>query len=428
VGFIRRELPISDPNFGKLEVCTCQQRNLARSETERLYRMSNLEAFGGMTFETFSALGRKGLGDDQVQSLRYALSQAQQYAMKAKGWLVLSGTYGCGKTHLAAAIANQVVRAGIRTLFLTVPDLLDWLRYSYSSEETTYEQRFEEIRNVDLLVLDDLGTQNTTAWAAEKLFQIIDYRYLRRLPLVVTTNLSFAEIDERIRSRLSDPDLATQVRISAPDYRSPVQETRDPLLHHLTLLAGKTFGNFSDRQPEKLPVDLQQSLTKAFRAAQEYSEKPRGWLVLMGDYSTGKTHLAAAIGNYRKGLGEDVIFVVVPDLLDHLRATFNPASNVSYDELFDRVRSAPLLILDDLGTQSATPWAREKLYQLFNFRYNAQLPTVITTASSFEEIDARIRSRMLDERFCKTYKILVSPYHGRSGAAEKPRRTRRLAD
>ena len=92
------------------------------------------------------------------------------------------------------------------------------------------------------------------------------------------------------------------------------------------------------------------------------------------------------------------MFVVVPDLLDHLRATFNPSSGTSYDRLFDEVRSSPLLILDDLGTQSATPWAREKLYQLFNYRYVAELPTVITTSAKLEDIDPRIQSRMLDAR------------------------------
>src|SRR5664280_1545752 len=77
----------------------------------------------------------------------------------------------------------------------------------------------------------------------------------------------------------------------------------------------------------------------------------------------------------------------------HLRATFSPSSNTSYDRRFDEIRTAPLLILDDLGTQSMTPWVREKLYQLFNYRYNAELPTVITTADTLDEMDARIRSR-----------------------------------
>jgi DNA replication protein DnaC len=52
------------------------------------------------------------------------------------------------------------------------------------------------------------------------------------------------------------------------------------------------------------------------------------------------------------------LFVVVPDLLDHLRAAYNPDSEVGYDRLFEQVRNAPVLVLDDLGTQSATAWAQ----------------------------------------------------------------------
>ena len=68
------------------------------------------------------------------------------------------------------------------------------------------------------------------------------------------------------------------------------------------------------------------------------------------------------------------MFIVVPDLLDHLRATFSPTSGATLDRVFEQVRTAPLLILDDLGTESATPWAREKLFQLFNHRYGAGCP------------------------------------------------------
>jgi len=151
------------------------------------------------------------------------------------------------------------------------------------------------------------------------------------------------------------------------------------------------------------------------RAAHNYAERPKGWLVLMGAYGTGKTHLAAAIANYRAGLGDPPLFVMVPDLLDHLRATFSPNSNTTFDRRFDEIRTAPLLVLDDLGTQSMTPWVREKLYQLFNYRYNSELPTVITTADSMNEMDARIRSRLLDGKLCTVYVLNVPSYHGNRG-------------
>jgi DNA replication protein DnaC len=179
------------------------------------------------------------------------------------------------------------------------------------------------------------------------------------------------------------------------------------------------------REYERLSSEDQQTLQKAFNAATQFAEEPQGWLVLIGGYGTGKTHLAAAIGNYRRAMGEEPIFVVVPDLLDHLRAAFSPTSLVSYDRRFEEVRSAPLLILDDLGTQSATPWAREKLYQLLNYRYNAKLPTVITTAQELGEIDARIRSRMLDKRICTIYGITAPAYMAQVSAQTRRKTTRK---
>jgi DNA replication protein DnaC len=197
-------------------------------------------------------------------------------------------------------------------------------------------------------------------------------------------------------------------------------------LSSLAQLSKHTFGNFSLREGESLSKDEQQSLSKAFKAAQQFAEHPSGWLVLLGDTFTGKTHLAAAIGNFAHTSFERApLFVGVPDLLDHLRATFNPNSPRSYDRLFEEVRSSPLLILDDLGTQNATSWAREKLYQVFNYRYNAELPTVITsvlTLDDLEEQDPRIFSRMRDVRLCRIHKLLVPPY---TPAAETPKGRRK---
>ena len=76
-----------------------------------------------------------------------------------------------------------------------------------------------------LLVMDDFGTQNATEWAQEKLFQILNYRYINKLPLVVTTNLMLNEMEPRISSRLEDPEMVTRVNIMAPDYRRPAHDS-----------------------------------------------------------------------------------------------------------------------------------------------------------------------------------------------------------
>ena len=274
-------MPVGDPRFGKLEICVCRQRDVSVQVRERLYSLSRLDELKELTFDTFQPRGRKGLGEMHATSIEMAFNQAQHYARTINGWLLLRGGYGAGKTHLAAAIANFAVEMGVPTLFLTVPDLLDMLRFSYDSDDTTFEARFNEIRNASLLILDDFGTQNATGWAQEKLFQILNYRYINKLPLVVTTNLSIDEIEARIRSRLADRELVTDVRINAPDYRRPLDDTGHPELSSLDLMTNKTFGSFEDRVSEGLQPDEMKSLQKAIKAAHSFAERPKGWLVLL---------------------------------------------------------------------------------------------------------------------------------------------------
>ena len=413
LGYLRLDVPVEHPDFGKVQVCVCRGAELGARARNRLYAQSQLNELKGLTFENFEPRGRIGLGPVHADSIENAYNQSLQFAQNQNGWLLLMGGYGTGKTHLAAAVANFAVDLNIPTIFITVPDLLDALRYTYQNPDERFEERFEEIRRAPLLIMDDFGTQNATGWAQEKLFQIINYRYTNQLPLVVTSNLSLREIEGRIGSRLQDPNLVTRVAIQAPDYRRPIDDTGEPEMSSLSLHGKHTFDNFNMRSGEGLPAKEVNNLKKVYKAAQKFAGKPKGWLVLTGNYSSGKTHLAAAIANHQAVQGHAPLFVMVPNLLDHLRATFNPNSQVSYDMRFEAILSSPLLVLDDLGTQSMTPWVREKLYQLFNHRYNAELPTVITTADSLDEMDARIRSRMLDTRLCKIYAITAPSYTGK---------------
>jgi DNA replication protein DnaC len=411
-GFIRRDLPVEHPDFGKAQVCECLKDQVTASYRSRLYEMSNLDALKDLTFNTFQPRGRDSITKAQADSTETAYITAKRYADNLKGWLFLWGGYGCGKTHLAAAIANSAVARNIPTLFLTVPDLLDSLRFTFDSEETSFEERFDEIRNIPLLVLDDFGTQNMTSWALEKLFQIINYRYINQLPLVVTSNQSVELIEGRLRSRFLDETSVSRINIQAPDYRNPSAANDYPELSALGTLISQKFETFDLRKGEGIPKEKIATLEQALQVCRDFAANPDGWLVLHGEYGCGKTHLAAAIGHYLTDHQKPVLFVSVPDLLDHLRATFSPDSDIPYDRRFDDIRTASYLILDDLGTQTATPWSREKLYQLFNHRYNSGLPTVITVSARLADLDKRLLSRMTDDRLCRIIEISVPSYRG----------------
>ena len=459
VGFLRAEVPVGHPDFGRLEPCVCRSKDIAENARQHLYEMSNLDRLSHLSFENFEVKGNpkaEFVTPQETASLQTAKDASELFASNLEGWLLLEGAYGCGKTHLAAAIANSAVHHGVPTLFITVPDLLDSLRFAYSSQETTFEARFEEIRNADLLVMDDFGTQNATGWAQEKLFQIINYRYINKLPTVITTNLILDEIESRIRSRLQDSDFVMHLRIFAPDYRRP-KETSNPGISMLSMsdIQKMTFGNFETRDEEvgqeivttivqekkdkygrlfkdkeiireKVTAEHIKRLHKALDAAVKFSEDPKGWLVILGGSFSGKTHLAASIGNYRLLLGGQVILTQVSSLLDYLKSTFSPNSDVSFDRRSYEIRTTPLLMLDDLkesGTSSV--WAEEKLHQILNYRYYNDLPTVITSTmdpDSFAKSYPSLWNRILDTSKCQVCVIDMPPYRRSKKGARRASR------
>jgi DNA replication protein DnaC len=450
IGYLRSDVDLNDPRFGKLEPCTCRSAEIAAAGRQKLFELSRLDRLSHLTFENFETRGNKNakfLVPQDFQSIQSAKQAAQDFASNPQGWLLLEGGYGCGKTHLAAAISNLAVSRGTPTLFITIPDLLDSLRFAFNDPETTFETRFEDIRNAELLVLDDFGTQNATAWAQEKLFQILNYRYINKLPSVITTNLILDEIESRVRSRLQDEEFVKHIHITAPDYRRP-NETSNPGISMLALpeIQRMTFINFETRDDElgkesvltikvsrqekygdrfkekeireiqhvKVMQDDLNSLRQAVNAAVTFAERPENWFVFLGGSFCGKTHLAAAIGNHRIALGGQAIMVEISTLLDYLRQTFGPKSDVPFDRRFNEIKSTPLLILDDLKESGASSvWAEDKLYQILNYRYYANLPTVITSALRQEAFALNYPSlwnKILDTTKSQTHVIDMPPF------------------
>lgn len=205
-GFVRRDVDISHPDFGRAFPCTCRLGEVR----DRLRRRSHLGHLASRTFDTFRPEGRDGT----IPGSEEAFGQCRTWAEAPIGWVVLSGPSGCGKTHLAAAVANRQIELGNEVFFTVVPDLLDHLRATFGpGSDVTYDELFEAVRNSPLLVLDDLGTQSETSWAQEKMFQVLNHRFNAELPTVITTNHTMAELDARLKSRLTDRSLSVVIDI-----------------------------------------------------------------------------------------------------------------------------------------------------------------------------------------------------------------------
>jgi len=159
----------------------------------------------------------------------------------------------------------------------------------------------------------------------------------------------------------------------------------------------------------------------AYDAAVAFAKDPQGWLVILGPNGNGKTHLAAAIANYLIERNVAVVFLNVPELLDYLRNAFAPRrewdeANLTFEERFEAIKGAPVLILDDFGAESETPWANEKLYQILNYRTDLSLPTVITGNLKLADVESRLRSRLGNRLLGKVVQNTAPDY--RRGAEE----------
>lgn len=150
-----------------------------------------------------------------------AVAYARMVARSELTWLTLIGDVDRGKTHLGIAICRRWLDNNQAACYAYVPLLLDELRDGYSREDTeSYESRFHFFCEVPLLVLDDLGVESQTPWVNEKLDTIVDFRYIRKLPLVIITNKGVNELSVRIRSRIQRAEFGRVVPMLGPEFQT----------------------------------------------------------------------------------------------------------------------------------------------------------------------------------------------------------------
>ncbi len=414
--FIHPLTPSGEPDYSRLITCVCARQESAKKRASRLQSMSNLGGLSNLSFDNLLPAGRSNSPVSQ-KLFQLALDEIHKFAENPQGWIVLVGPVGSGKTHMACAVANHRIEQGYPAFYITVSELLDHLRSAFNpNSEIEYDELFEQIKDSQLLILDNLSYSGTTAWSKGKLDQLLEHRFNSRLPTLITTSMAVEEFDNDYAGHINDPEVS---KVLILKKESSSLQSLDSL--DLELLKGMRFENFNCKRL-RLPEEVLRNLEEVYGIARNFAGSPQGWLIIQGLNGCGKTHLAAAIANQLRESGKQVLFIVVSDLLDHLRSSFSPESRVSYDALFEKIKKIPILILDDFGEHSATPWAQEKLYQLINYRYNARLATVITTCLSLDEMDGSVGSRLADVGICMNLNITAPDYRDKKETrATRPR-------
>lgn len=414
-GFVRLTRPIGHPDFGRAEPCQCSREAEQAQLSERLQRLSNLGPLQGQRLSP-DILLRSPIAEAcafaDAPDLGHDLEEPVSRGTLIPAWLTLLGEPGSGRTELAAELANRRIAEQRPALYFVTADLLDRLRAAMGAangNELSYALLFEHVRDAPFLILDDLDCVSPTDWAREKLFQLLNHRRNRRLRTVlIAAQTAGQPVGQALGLQSffrSGRDLL-QVEllpagIDAEAYSEFGGISRD-------VLARFSFDGFRSEGAAAPGEECNLSLIKS--VVMEWAASPRGWLTLCGSAGTGKTHLAAAAANVRLMAGDRVCFAVVPDLLDALRASYRDDADAAFDEVFRSLKQADLLVLDDLGAQAATEWAREKLYQLCATRHLRGAPTLVTTNLMPDDLDPRLASRLLDHQISTVYRVKAPDY------------------
>lgn len=129
-----------------------------------------------------------------------AIKAAKEFLRTGTGGLFLFGNPGTGKTFLTSIIAQECLKNDKTVIFGDVPTLLEILRGSFDDKNTKITDLMDNLTEVDLLVLDDLGTENPTEWAVERIYSIINQRYNAQKPLIVTSNFTLGDLARRLNN------------------------------------------------------------------------------------------------------------------------------------------------------------------------------------------------------------------------------------
>lgn len=177
--------------YAEIRACLCKYQ-VAQNKMNHLKKVFKLakipQQYQNKTFSDYKVTA------DNAQAVKLA----KEFVANGEGGLFFFGDPGTGKTFLASIVTQEFLKSNKSVIFGDVPTLLEALRSSFDDKNTKITDLMDDLATVDLLVLDDLGTENPTEWAVERIYSIINQRYNAEKPVIVTSNFRLKEIGARL--------------------------------------------------------------------------------------------------------------------------------------------------------------------------------------------------------------------------------------
>lgn len=201
-------------------VCSCRKQ---KGHSNQLKRVRVPERYLNCHFNSYEPKNQS-----QARAAKFAINLAQEYPVVDQG-LILMGTVGVGKTHLAVSILKGLTERGFNCLFYEFGSLLKEIQESYNSTTKTSELGvLSPVLKADVLVLDELGASKPTDWVKDTMAHIINTRYNDKKITIFTTNYLDERrndreetLEDRIGARLRSRifEMCQTIAITGEDYR-----------------------------------------------------------------------------------------------------------------------------------------------------------------------------------------------------------------
>ncbi len=218
-----------------------RQRQKAEADRRMQERIKKIIGDSGInarflrrTFDTFE------ITKDNAKAAKVAKAYADTFAMKLPGpnnpepgrnGLFITGPKGTGKTHIAAAIANQLMNQGTAVICMTMIDLLERIKRTYEKNADSESTVLTLYKQVPLLIIDDMGKEPATDWGISKIYAIINGRYEGYMPTIVTTNYDDQQLVKRLTPANGDDitadatidrlrEMCSGILMTGPSWRS----------------------------------------------------------------------------------------------------------------------------------------------------------------------------------------------------------------
>ncbi len=196
-----------DEGFCNGKMCSCVEKELQRLSFEELNRSSGFRLcdFDEFKLEYYPTVGDSVSPREKMEKIsRYCRRYAETFSEHSKNLLMIGNT-GLGKTLLSLCIAKAVIDRGYRVIYSGTQNLLRKMEKEKFSSDFD-DGVSDDILSVDLLIMDDLGTEFSTPFTVSAVYNILNTRLNDGKPTIINTNLSFSELEktysERIVSRL----------------------------------------------------------------------------------------------------------------------------------------------------------------------------------------------------------------------------------